>query len=79
MATMSRTPRFNIPRLDLGVDAKPKSRNRSGSLVKVEEVGEKTTEEMLDRSAYSNINANWVNAKGDNKEFLELKVANYVK
>ena len=41
-----------------------KSRGRSGSIVKVEEVGDKSTEEILDRSAYVNINANWVNAKG---------------
>lgn len=42
-----------------------KSRGRSGSIVKVEEVGDKNAEETLDRSAYVNINANWVNAKGE--------------
>ncbi|KIJ69800.1 hypothetical protein HYDPIDRAFT_142411 [Hydnomerulius pinastri MD-312] len=40
-----------------------KGRRRSGSIVKVEEVGGRV-EEVLDRSAYVNINANWVNAKG---------------
>ena len=40
-----------------------KGRKRSASLVKVEEVGGRV-EELLDRSAYMNINANWVNAKG---------------
>ncbi|KAI6040453.1 hypothetical protein EDC04DRAFT_2567056 [Pisolithus marmoratus] len=40
-----------------------KGRRRSASLVKVEEVGGRV-EEVLDRSAYVNINANWVNAKG---------------
>lgn len=65
MATMSRPPRVNLPHLNLAVDNKANSRKRSGSIVKVEEIGEKTTEEMLDRSAYSNINANWVNAKGE--------------
>ncbi|TFK66556.1 Orm1 type endoplasmic reticulum protein [Pluteus cervinus] len=37
------------------------TRKRSGSLVKVEQVGDRVEE---DRSAYPNINANWVNAKG---------------
>ena len=41
-----------------------RSRPRSASLVKVEEVGDRTVEEVLDRSAYANINADWVNAKG---------------
>ena len=40
-----------------------KGRKRSASLLKVEEVGGRV-EEVLDRSAYMNINANWVNAKG---------------
>ncbi|EIW76294.1 Orm1 type endoplasmic reticulum protein, partial [Coniophora puteana RWD-64-598 SS2] len=40
-----------------------KGRQRRGSIVKVEEVGGRT-EELLDRNAYVNINANWVNAKG---------------
>lgn len=41
-----------------------RSRARSGSIVKVEEVGDRSIEEVLDRSAYVNINADWVNAKG---------------
>lgn len=41
-----------------------RSRPRSASLVKVEEVGDRSVEEVLDRSAYANINADWVNAKG---------------
>ncbi|KIJ20533.1 hypothetical protein PAXINDRAFT_96715 [Paxillus involutus ATCC 200175] len=40
-----------------------KGRKRSSSLLKVEEVGGRV-EQFLDRSAYVNINANWVNAKG---------------
>ncbi|KAF9236225.1 ORMDL family-domain-containing protein [Melanogaster broomeanus] len=44
-------------------DEKWQGRKRSGSLVKVEEIGGRV-EELLDRSAYVNINANWVNAKG---------------
>ena len=41
-----------------------KTRGRSGSIVKVEQIGDRSTEEALDRSAYVNINADWVNAKG---------------
>ena len=41
-----------------------RTRDRSGSLVKVEEVQDRSVEDVLDRSAYVNINANWVNAKG---------------
>ena len=39
-------------------------RERSGSLVKVEEVGNKSQEEVLDQNVYVNINAEWVNSKG---------------
>ncbi|KAG6910781.1 hypothetical protein DXG01_007669 [Tephrocybe rancida] len=41
-----------------------RGRQRSGSIVKVEEVGDNSIEESLDRSAYVNINADWVNVKG---------------
>lgn len=41
-----------------------RGRGRSGSIVKVESVGDRSVEEMLDRSVYVNINADWVNAKG---------------
>jgi hypothetical protein len=44
-----------------------KSRGRSGSIVKIEEVGDHSIEEALDQSAYVNINASWVNAKGQRK------------
>lgn len=39
-------------------------RGRSNSLIKVEEVGKGTQEEVLDQSVYANINAEWVNRKG---------------
>ncbi|KIL70319.1 hypothetical protein M378DRAFT_156424 [Amanita muscaria Koide BX008] len=39
-------------------------RPRSASIVKVEQVGDQSVEEVTDRSAYANINADWVNAKG---------------
>lgn len=32
--------------------------------MKVEEVGERSQEEVLDQSLYANINAEWVNRKG---------------
>ncbi|KAM6496129.1 ORMDL family domain containing protein [Amanita muscaria] len=41
-----------------------RSRPRSASIVKVEQVGDQSVEEVTDRSAYANINADWVNAKG---------------
>ena len=60
---MSR-PSLKLPHLAQSLSPDSfKGRRRSGSIVKVEEVGG-CTEELLDRSAYLNINANWVNAKG---------------
>jgi hypothetical protein len=57
--------RIQLPLLDLSATkSPPRGRGRSNSIVKVEEVGNRSTEEVLDRSAYLNINADWVNAKG---------------
>ena len=53
---MSRSTTIKLPAF--------KTRGRTGSIVKVEQVGDRSTEEALDRSAYVNINADWVNAKG---------------
>ncbi|KAK7062153.1 protein ORM1 [Favolaschia claudopus] len=62
---MNRPTSIKLPALGIDVGAKPlRTRGRSGSIVKVEQVGEGSIEEVLDRSAYSNINADWVNAKG---------------
>jgi hypothetical protein len=53
-----------------------RSRPRSASIVKVEEVGDYSVEEVLDRSAYANINADWVNAKGTfTPHFPEMRIA----
>lgn len=41
-----------------------KRRGRSASIVKVEEVGNRSVEELQDRNVYLNVNADWVNAKG---------------
>lgn len=69
--TLSAT--VKIPILNLPTDSQTstpfqrptiRTRGRSGSLVKVEQVGDRSVEEVLDRGAYVNINANWVNAKG---------------
>lgn len=43
----------------------PGGRARSNSLIKVEEVGKRTQEEVLDQNVYANINAEWVNRKGE--------------
>jgi hypothetical protein len=64
---MNRTTTVKVPTLDLSLAANPTPslrRGRSGSIVKVEEVGDRSVEEVLDRSAYLNANADWVNAKG---------------
>lgn len=66
---MSRPKTIKLPELDISKATKATSsplrtRNRSASIVKVEEVGDRSVEEVLDRSAYVNINADWVNAKG---------------
>jgi len=41
-----------------------KGRQRSASIVTVEEVGGDSLEEVLDQNAYKNINSEWVNGKG---------------
>lgn len=65
---MSRSTTIKLPMLDLSTTPSKttsmRGRGRSGSIVKVEEVGDRSVEEVLDRSAYVNINADWVNAKG---------------
>jgi len=70
---MSRSTTIKLPALDLSStkSAPPlRSRARSGSIVKVEEVGDRSIDEVLDRGAYVNINADWVNAKGASPRFI---------
>ncbi|KAF8806303.1 Orm1 type endoplasmic reticulum protein [Phlegmacium glaucopus] len=62
-STTIKLPALHIPSPQTGFRT-IKTRGRSGSLVKVEQVGDRSNEEALDRSAYVNINADWVNAKG---------------
>jgi hypothetical protein len=62
---MNRPTTIKLPALGIDVSgASLRTRPRSGSIVKVEHVGDRSVEEVLDRSAYVNINADWVNAKG---------------
>ncbi|KAF9442544.1 Orm1 type endoplasmic reticulum protein [Macrolepiota fuliginosa MF-IS2] len=63
---MSRSPSITLPVLDLNAPAPTplRARARSSSIVKVEEVKDRSAEDVTDRDAYLNINANWVNAKG---------------
>ncbi|KAG6845450.1 hypothetical protein H0H87_009358 [Tephrocybe sp. NHM501043] len=65
---MSRSTTIKLPALDLSQTSPHtlsiRGRPRSASIVKVEEVGDSSVEESLDRSAYVNINADWVNVKG---------------
>nr|GAT58456.1 protein ORM1 [Mycena chlorophos] len=60
----ARPTAITLPPVDVRHSAPFRSRPRSASIVKVEQVGDGTVEEVLDRSGYVNINANWVNAKG---------------
>ena len=72
---MSRSTTIKLPALSISSPPRGfrtvKTRGRSGSIVKVEQVEDRSTEEALDRSAYVNINADWVNAKGVHGPMLE--------
>ena len=60
-------PTLKIPALSIQTSTSgdgPHRRARSGSLLKVEKV-DSSTEEVLDQGAYANINAEWVNRKGE--------------
>ncbi|KAG6850197.1 hypothetical protein H0H93_016626 [Arthromyces matolae] len=67
---MSRPTTIKLPpHLDISTTTprtlSPRGRPRSASIVKVEEVGDdRSIEESLDRGAFVNINADWVNVKG---------------
>ncbi|KAF5358963.1 hypothetical protein D9758_004904 [Tetrapyrgos nigripes] len=53
------------PRLDLSKSSpRMTHRPRRPSIVKVEQVGDRSVEDVLDQNTYVNNNANWVNAKG---------------
>jgi hypothetical protein len=72
--------RIQLPLLDLSATKSPsRGRARSNSIVKVEEVGNRSTEEVLDRSAYLNINADWVNAKGSSRTTIRSQKAEIIR
>jgi len=63
MATQTGLPTLLLPEKPT-TRTKHRPRTRSGSLLKVEQVGEGSAEQDLDRNLYVNINADWVNMKG---------------
>ena len=63
MTTQMGTPTLSLPEKST-TQPKQRQRTRSGSLLKVEQVGEGSAEQDLDRNLYVNINADWVNMKG---------------
>lgn len=63
MTTQTGTPTLSLPEKSTA-QPKHRQRTRSGSLLKVEQVGEGSAEQDLDRNLYVNINADWVNMKG---------------
>lgn len=63
MVTQTGVPILSLPEKSM-TETKHRTRTRSGSLLKVEKVGEGSAEQDLDRNLYVNINADWVNMKG---------------
>lgn len=64
MTTQAGIPTLSLPE-QTGEQTKQRTRTRSGSLLKVEQVGEGSAEQDLDQNLYVNINADWVNMKGE--------------
>ena len=71
MSGILTSPTLNVPHLSIETSPSHSElkmrvgRTRSSSLVKVETVGEDNQEEGLDQSLYENMNAEWVNRKGE--------------
>jgi hypothetical protein len=63
MTTQTGIPTLPLPEKSTN-QTKQRTRTRSGSLLKVEQVGEGSAEQDLDQNLYVNINADWVNMKG---------------
>ena len=68
---MTMAPSINLTPIQITeanfIPSKPsgmRSRGRSNSIVKVEEIGE-TQDQVLDQSLYVNLNVEWVNRKGN--------------
>lgn len=70
MSSVLSSPTLSVP--GITIETSPSAaelkvrvgRARSSSIVKVETVGEDSQEEGLDQSMYDNVNAEWVNRKG---------------
>ena len=68
MSGLLSSPSLSVPTLT--IETSPSElkvrvgRTRSSSIVKVETVGEDSQEEGLDQNLYDNVNAEWVNRKG---------------
>ena len=69
MSGILSSPTLSVPALS--IETSPSElkvrvgRARSSSIVKVETVGEDSQEEGLDQNLYDNVNAEWVNRKGE--------------
>ena len=70
MSSVLSSPKLGVPAVTIETSSSSSQlkvrvgRQRSSSLVKVETVGEDSQEEGLDQSVYDNVNAEWVNRKG---------------
>jgi hypothetical protein len=71
MSGILSSPRLGVPTVTIETSSSTSElkvrvagRGRSSSIVKVETVGEDSQEEGLDQSVYDNVNAEWVNRKG---------------
>lgn len=65
MSSSISSPQLGFPSIDSSAGLTVRvGRQRSSSLVKVEQIGENSQEEALDENVYDNVNAEWVNRKG---------------
>lgn len=77
MSGVLSAPTLNIPHLS--IETSPSElkvrvgRARSSSIVKIETVGEDSQEEGLDQGVYDNLNAEWVNRKGESAPFMRVR------
>ena len=82
MTTMTTSPTIKLPTHSVAHSVPAlkvrTGRDRSGSLVKVEKVGESSLEQDLDQGAYANINAEWVNRKGISGFFTVIVVVSHI-
>lgn len=78
---MNRPAAVKLPALDFSSARSLKNHKvgaRGASLVKVEQIGNRSVEEVIDRDVYLNINADWVNAKGSRKVVKKPSQPSYI-